>query len=457
MLPESVIKNAIFLFVSKLIPALLLTLSTIVFARYLPVNEYGIYQSVWSYVNIGIVISTFGIPKYILTFGNHNKAAIRKIIFQVLFFTISLSGAYILFYHDHLMLNERLFVIGILLSQAIYFIQEANLVRVNQNKRLLRSNFIYAILLFLAQMYIVFVVNYTLEFSLIAILIVSIIRNVIVFSSNKSVEIDDEFLPINYKQLAWFGLYDVLQVLSKWLDKLVLLLFLTPRDFAIYFNGTYEIPLIGMLLYVFQSIITVHSADKSLNDKEQVEIFKNSSYLMSGILFPLAAFSVIFSNEIITVIFDSLYQESVILFAISALVIPLRICNFSVMLQIKEKGQIITIGLILAFLSILGLMLILYPYLELEGLALSVVIGTYILAGFYTYHIIKVFNTSISQLFAIDKLLVRFVVCFGIMAGIKFLIPLNNDYNFYLGIIVFLVLTSVYMSFLWKSIFKVKK
>lgn len=457
MLPESVIKNAIFLFVSKLIPALLLTLSTIVFARYLPVNEYGIYQSVWSYVNIGIVISTFGIPKYILTFGNHNKAAIRKIIFQVLFFTISLSGAYILFYHDHLMLNERLFVIGILLSQAIYFIQEANLVRVNQNKRLLWSNFIYAILLFLAQMYIVFGINYTLEFSLIAILIVSIIRNVIVFSFNKSVEVEEELLPINYKQLAWFGLYDVLQVSSKWLDKLVLLLFLTPRDFAIYFNGTYEIPLIGMLLYVFQSIITVHSADKSLNDKEQVEIFKNSSYLMSGILFPLAAFSVIFSDEIITLIFDSLYQESVILFAISALVIPLRICNFSVMLQIKEKGQIITLGLLLAFLSILGLMLILYTYLELEGLALSVVIGTYILAGFYTYHIIKVFNTSITQLFAIDKLLVRLFICFLLMAGIKYLIPLNVAYQFYLGIIVFLVLTSVYMSFLWKSVFKFKK
>jgi len=430
---SKIVSNTVSLVISKLIPALLLTIIIIAYSRGLNKSDYGIYQTVWSFVNVFIVITTFGLPRYIMTFGtiySYHKTEVIKILSLTFLLTLIPVSIYLFFYYEYFDLASKVLVIILLISQSLYLIQEANTISLLSNRMLVKSNIIYAALLFAAHIIILYVTGYSLIHCLIAIVIISVLRNLLVWQLSSSIRLNYSAkiteAVFNKAELFWFGLNDTLQIASKWFDKLLLLLLLPPAQYAIYFNGTYEIPLIGIALVSFQSIITAASAQMSDDFKKQIKLFNESSYFMSGILFPLFALTFIYSNEIINLFFSSRYHESAILFAISSTLLPMRICSYTVLLQLKQKGKTIFAGSVLDFVSAVTLMIILYPVLKLPGIALAVVIATYIQAGFYLYHICKLYSTGIGDLFPLQKLLLRLIISSGLILLIKFFIFTGN-------------------------------
>ncbi len=127
-----------------------------------------------------------------------------------------------------------------------------------------------------------------------------------------------------------------------------------------------------------------------------------------------------FADEIIFILFGSKYVESASLFAITALLIPMRICNYTVLLQLKSRGDIILIGSLIDFAVAITLMIFLYPISGLNGLALSIVIATYIQAAFYLVKISSIYKTRLSILLPLKQLAVRFVIVLGVFLVVKF-------------------------------------
>lgn len=459
---SKIVSNTVSLVISKLIPAVLLTLIIITYSRGLNNSDYGIYQTVWSFVNVFIIITTFGLPRYIMTFGSiysYHKTEAAKILLLTFLLTLIPVSIYLFFYYEYFDFASKVLVIILLISQSLYLIQEANTISLLSNQMLIKSNIIYATLLFAAHMFILYVSGYSLIHCLIAIIIISVLRNLLVWQLSTSIRTDFSSkitkAIFNKAELFWFGLNDTLQIASKWFDKLLLLFLLPPAQYAIYFNGTYEIPLIGIALVSFQSIITSVSAQMPGDFKKQIKLFNESSFFMSGILFPLFAFATIYSNEIINLFFSSRYHESAILFAISSTLLPMRICSYTVLLQLKQKGKTILAGSVIDFTCAVILMIILYPGLKLPGIALAVVIATYIQAGFYLYHICKLYSVKISDLFPLQKLFFRLIISTGILLLIKFFILQGNGIlNFALstaatGLLV--LYFSDWLKVLWKK------
>ena len=184
----AILKNTLALLVSKLVPSLLLTLINVLFSRYLSQNEYGIYQTVWTYLSIFVIISTFGLPRYILTYGSlyqYSKGMIICLIAFVFLLTIVPLTFYLIFF-DSVFSNWTIFLfILLLISQSIYLIQEANVLSLTANKLLIVSNVSYAILLFAAHLLLLFI-GYSIDLCLMMIIGVSVIRNVIIFLSVKN-------------------------------------------------------------------------------------------------------------------------------------------------------------------------------------------------------------------------------------------------------------------------------
>lgn len=431
--------------------------TTILFSRKLSTIDYGIYQSIWSFISVCIVISTFGIPRYILTFGKIIFTKQQTKLVGLLFIIFSLLSCYVILFYPNISLFEKMFLLGIVLSQSIFLIQESNIIYDQKNEYLIWTNLAYAILLFISQVIIAYQPKFSLINSLIAILLVSITRNIVIYFyyTQKNTNIITQ--NINIKELNWFGLNDLISILSKWFDKFILLFLLTPIHFAIYFNGTFEIPLIGMLLSVFQSIMASHNSAEKMNDEEQIQLFNSSSLIMSGILFPLATVCVFYSSEIVNIIFSAKYSESSILFAISALILPLRICNYSVLLQLKEQGKTIIIGSILEFAVIIILMWILYPFFQLKGLIIAGVIGIYLLAAFYTFHICKNYQTTIFKMLDIKQLLIRLLICTLTIGSIKFFVP-NHFASMCMTTILAIILCYIFIGkIILKGFFEGKK
>jgi O-antigen/teichoic acid export membrane protein len=225
----------------------------------------------------------------------------------------------------------------------------------------------------------------------------------------------------DFSLMYWIGLNDSFQIFTKWLDKLVLLFLLPAAEFAVYYNGTFELPLVGMFLLTFQSVLTFYGAKESENVNYRIDLFRSSALMMSGFIFPLFAWMFWYSGPIVNLLFGSKYEDSSVLFAFTTLFLPVRICSYTVLLQLANKGRIILTGSIIDFIISLSLMILLYPFFKLNGLVLALVISTYLQAGFYLLNISKTYNVSIGKLLDFPALFLKIVFSVVFIGGVYYL------------------------------------
>jgi len=208
--------------------------------------------------------------------------------------------------------------------------------------------------------------------------------------------------PLSLKKIKslWFhlGLYDLIQVLFRWIDKLALGFLLSASLFAVYFNGTIDVPFLPLLLGAAGNALLMQMSQQDTSEANRVALIKESSATLSRIVFPVFFFLICFSHELFEVVFHNKYDASVPLFLISILVVPLRAYNFTSILQHKGKGRIINIGALMDLAIALVLMYPLYLAFGLKGIALAYVISTYFQAGFYLFYTARLLHVKWHQL-----------------------------------------------------------
>ena len=195
-------------------------------------------------------------------------------------------------------------------------------------------------------------------------------------------------LPWAVARSLWFhtALNEVVQVLFRWVDKLVLNFLLPAALFALYFNGTLDVPFLPLLLGAAGSTLLLHFGEPRRADAERLALLRAAGKLLGRLVFPLFFFLLYFRQELFGVVFAHRYDAAVPLFVVSSLVVPLRAYNFTALLQHKGQGQLITTGALLDLALALALMYPLYRLLGLAGVALAYVVSTYCQAGYYLGH-----------------------------------------------------------------------
>jgi O-antigen/teichoic acid export membrane protein len=179
---------------------------------------------------------------------------------------------------------------------------------------------------------------------------------------------------------------DVVQVLFRWVDKLALNFLLPAALFALYFNGTLDVPFLPLLLGAAGSTLLLHFGEPGLPDAARLALLRAAATLLGRLVFPLFCFLLFFRRELFGVVFAHRYDAAVPLFVVSSLVVPLRAYNFTALLQHKGQGRRISRGAVLDLALALALMYPLYRLLGLAGVALAFVLSTYAQAGYYLGH-----------------------------------------------------------------------
>lgn len=179
---------------------------------------------------------------------------------------------------------------------------------------------------------------------------------------------------------------EVVQVLFKWVDKLALNFLLPAALFALYFNGTIDVPFLPLLLGAASSTLLLHFGEPGLTDAARVTLLRAAGALLGQLVFPLCCFLLCFRRELFGVVFAHRYDAAVPLFVVASLVVPLRAYNFTALLQHKGQGRTISTGALLDLALALALMYPLYRLLGLAGVALAFVLSTYVQAGYYLWH-----------------------------------------------------------------------
>jgi O-antigen/teichoic acid export membrane protein len=418
------------LFFSRIMPLVALFLITIIYSRKLTYDDYGKFQSVWMYTNIINVIISFGIASVILStelgflmaFIKSNR---RKLM--LFYLALWISGLVTFFFlAKNFDSSLKFLLIIFIIIQNIGSVADNLLIKKGKEKISGIINLFYAFLFFGWHMYILNS-GYSLYHLVAGITIISAIRFIIIsiISSRKKESsltlANNQFL----SHWGFLGLNETLGVLAKWIDKLFLLYLLTAAEFAVFFNGSIEVPLGGLLVGVTGNFLAIEISANLRNPRTIIELYRESFHVLSNIVFPLFLFLFFFREDLFSLAFEDKYNASLPIFVISIFILPLRINSYSVILQCLSQGKRVLFGSLLDLSIAIILMAVLYPLMGTKGVALSVVISTYCQSYYYLWHSSKLLNTTVLHLLPLKKLGIRFLKIFAFYLVLSFAL-----YNF---------------------------
>jgi O-antigen/teichoic acid export membrane protein len=209
---------------------------------------------------------------------------------------------------------------------------------------------------------------------------------------------DSSISPAIRSQWMQLGIYDVSQMLFRWIDKVALSALIGPALFAVYLNGTLEVPFIGTLLGAVGNGLLQQMAHGEQSHEARVRILHLSGSLLARIVFPLFFFLFFFRGSFIVFVFSEKYADSVPLFGISICTLLLRAYNYTSILQHLNRVKLINWGALIDLGVALAVAWPLFVWKGLAGVAFAFMISSYIQAGFYLYHTARLLRRPVPAL-----------------------------------------------------------
>lgn len=217
-----------------------------------------------------------------------------------------------------------------------------------------------------------------------------------------------------FKEWLYSGWNDAVQLASKWVDKIAILLLFPLTDFAVYYNGSIEIPMLATVLSsVTAVVLTRMSSGMNRSVLSTASMFTTTAHLMSLWIFPLFWMAFVYRETLIPFVFGENYLKSADFFAITAWVIPLRIASWGGLLQVLQSGKYLVIGAIGELGLIILLILILFPFLDVFAFPIAWVIGTWCQTIYYVSIAVKFSHLKWTQWIE-WQLFVRFIFFGGL-------------------------------------------
>jgi O-antigen/teichoic acid export membrane protein len=127
------------------------------------------------------------------------------------------------------------------------------------------------------------------------------------------------------------------------LDKLVVSGSCTAAEFATYANGSMEVPLVGMLTGSAMSVLLpeMSSLCKEGRAREALHLWQRAAVKSALGLFPAFVALMILGTEFVTTLYSVRYADSVPVFRVILLMLPLRIVYFGAVLMAAGRGKML--------------------------------------------------------------------------------------------------------------------
>lgn len=428
------VSNSFFIFITRFFPSLANLVVMIGYSRMLPTEIYGNYQLFWIQLYVIYPIICFGIHSTVVTYSNNTLANIisKLQIKHYAYYSLWMIVLGVCFAALQNRANSVTFLTSFLfiITFSISVIIESVLIVHRKYTIMCITGLLYAIS-FCAIHWLALTNTFSLQSLFSLLLIINLLR-VFTYSIAILKEIkkntfgyDHEEIDIPAIRSLWLhlGIYDIVQMLSSWIDKFAISLLLTAELSAIYYNGAQNIPFLPLLLSAASSAVLLQLAGNSISTSAKestIALVNQSGRLLSSIVFPIFFYLFIFRNELIVTLFSEKYISAIPIFAITTLVLPIRAYSFTTLLQRFHKGNIINAGAIGELTLACILMYPFYKYMGLPGVALSFVISTYFQAGYYLLYTGKLLNTNPLKLIPISNWILKIIILFAVFAGTHF-------------------------------------
>jgi O-antigen/teichoic acid export membrane protein len=194
-------------------------------------------------------------------------------------------------------------------------------------------------------------------------------------------------------------LYDVIQILARYIDKAIVFLTLPAAVSATYYFATIDIPFLPVAFMAVKSSALILLNRSAFSTKYALDVIKKSSKIVATLSFSLLCFLMVYRREVISVVLSDKYVDDVLpIFVIALLKLPVTAFSITFFLQYKHRGNIINKG---AVLDLVLSSLLVYPMYRLWGLqgVIACYVGvTYVQVFYYSYAAAKLLNVSVFRL-----------------------------------------------------------
>lgn len=199
----------------------------------------------------------------------------------------------------------------------------------------------------------------------------------------------------------------------------------TPAQFAIYAVGALEIPLDSIFQASVANVLraSLPSLVRDGNHVEIVRLIREAVRKLAIIVLPSFVFLFGYSLDFITVLFTQQYEESVTIFRIYLLLVPLHMFVFSLVPHVYGKTKL---NLYIIILSTGALLLFSYTLLNTIGFcgpAIALVATQYLAAIVYLLVVLRLTQATLHRLLPLIDILRIFAVALICLVVARFAVP----------------------------------
>ncbi|TYR72627.1 oligosaccharide flippase family protein [Rossellomorea vietnamensis] len=406
--------KSIILLISKSFGLIINMISIMIIARFLSVSNYGEYRQIITVVGILVSIFSVGLPSSALYFlsGKEKDKYLPNLMFSLLL----LSGAFIILSYPIMVLfntifstdmfTDSYFLIAVIISLSfIVSIIENLFISYNKFKFIVIVT-ILPNLVFMGFILYCYFYNENLFLILLSLLIRELLKVSILLYFIYKQKLDLQSLkPSRVKEVMYFGiplgLSTIIASLNINIDKLVVGRFMDNEAFAIISNGSYEIPILGLIGVSLFNILVPNLKSKldTNNFSEVIELWKRTGKVMITVVVPITIGTIVFAKEVILILFSEKYLNAVFLFQIYQINALSRIYIYGSFFLAAGKSKVYTLNSIIHLTNNLVLNCLLIIPFGLVGVAIATVISNVIQIILQNFQIAKIVNSRPSALF----------------------------------------------------------
>ena len=408
----------------------------LILVRVLGTEEYAVYKQGNLILNISMsfffIISPISLS-YFLAKSN-TKEEKKQYLYQTIFslLIVSFLGSLIIYLcreiisnsYSNPLLNEYMiyFALIIFLETGSSF-YTYYMVAENKNKKLAYRTFQFSILRVIALLLSLIFKDAKFQAFMVFYIISIIIKFIVIMyeTHNDFKNLKFKFSAKLFKQQIIFSipimLMGIITAINNNIDKNLVSTLYNPETYAIYVNGAFEIPLISI---ISTSIITVMLPDiaQKLNKQDKKNLdsiilnFRNIIIVCLIIIIPFIFSILVFSKEIVIILFSQKYIECLNLFQIYLFMLFFKAMNLSVLITAADKQvKLIKSGIVMIISNII-LVYLIRNTLGFDYMTLAPLIATAIMNILMLLDIKKIYKQDkITNLLPILTILKLLTIC----------------------------------------------
>ncbi|MFP7753821.1 oligosaccharide flippase family protein [Thermodesulfobacteriota bacterium B35] len=433
--------HGIVLFAGKVISSLASIAGGIVLARWLSVEDYGVFSQLVLISSTLVFFSNLSLPRSLYFFIPRAESSSEKkhvalqvvaatVISSLLFASLLLPSAPLL---ADVMQNPAIRVSIVFVAVYLFFLSVSDLfepfmVSMDQASIVARVETACGIGLFLA---VVVPLSLGMDYRNILLCFSAVLCVKIAVMLYHLIRLDGGdfraslFAGIVKKiqYAAPLALSSMIGIVGRRIDQFIISSMYLPADYAIYARGAFELPLVALIPMTISNLMLPGFAkDFADNRLERVAWqFADKARKVALIFFPLTVLMLILSEAFIVLMFSDKYLGSVSVFRVYLLLLPFRITIHGVVLRAVGKTSIFIAGDLLYILSNIFISLVLIKFVGITGAAWGTVISAAIYTFYISWHNCKLLNINLLHLFPWCSL---FMIAFSSVLSGVFILPL---------------------------------